>query len=821
MTLRRTQTYTEALAAVRRHDRSQRKFIKAGALGGDGQDQPFEAAFSNLAHAFIRDKAPSLLDHELGFQLLDRNEENTKAVGIMAFKVGSHMLYTPVFFLQGDLKGHELLYIKNQDIFVPLKENWLNYIMNRKPISVGSGVTRNSAQLGVRQPDLSKIGRPPSKMAAAAGRFANAPEWVRDVLPHLAAAATSDIRSELQKVAEAVDLPRYCRERATPAQMRWLCKTAQTYPAIAGALAEHHGLGFLAEGVQAALDRAEAQKLGSVLNDQPAVLKNRRALYDSVLAEPHPIKTGALKVIEYDAAQQTDLPEGLDDEDREALLRDGLLIKDHRRGEQVSVPYNVQVRQRLFNPTETGLYMVLVKPGEFKKCFVAHNPAGPNGRLGFATVARVDGDRGWLNTHPSRIWCVSKLPDEDFQEWYAGLPNADSLEPGKARALLIGPRGDTTAPFYVERSIGSERGDTVYEVNFDTHAQHAYAEGIIPPNNRPVAIDDSAYSSWRDGQRLHLNGKIGTALRSNFGDVWAPKGFKKLTLAAEKAPDDADGDCMPCGPIGYSASPPLQLGNIIDAELQLVMKTAAELTIKSAGARVIVNGREWPRIGALAHLVRDHGLRHDVAKELLKTADAKARSLEAYRLHIKYAEPFAGQSDPYLTASSYGVPGFPEPPSGVGAAMGWGGQSVGPMEAELPIPGLSGVDNSAAYDLSDPGNHGFQQQVQQAIDAGQKEVFDTAMLGGMLRAVRDDTLIDQDIPALLAALDRLGRLLFKFYWHMDNFADRFGKQDLPELEDSLRNTFENLGDLCIFLKEKEIRPYPAEDMVDLNLGTNE
>ena len=111
------------LAALRNYARTG---VKIATLGGKGDDVPFEQAFSNLAHAYLQDKAPGLMDHEVGFQLLDRNAENTKAVGVFAFKVGSLWLYAPMFFLNGDLKGHELLYLKNQDMFVPLKENWIN-----------------------------------------------------------------------------------------------------------------------------------------------------------------------------------------------------------------------------------------------------------------------------------------------------------------------------------------------------------------------------------------------------------------------------------------------------------------------------------------------------------------------------------------------------------------------------------------------------------------------------------------------------------------------------------------------------------------------
>jgi hypothetical protein len=105
-----------------------------------------------------------------------------------------------------------------------------------------------------------------------------------------------------------------------------------------------------------------------------------------------------------------------------------------------------------------------------------------------------------------------------------------------------------------------------------------------------------------------------------------------------------------------------------------------------------------------------------------------------------------------------------------------------------------------------------------AAQTGQREVFDTAMIGTMLRAVRDDGLVDRYMGDLTKGLDKLGRILFMFYWHGDRFADRYGKADMPELEDSLRNAFEMLGDVILFLKQKTIEPYPEEESQDVDLG---
>ena len=56
-------------------------------------DAAFESAFSELAHASLREKAPGLMEYLVGFQILDKNDEDTHAVAVFGFKVGN--LFAP------------------------------------------------------------------------------------------------------------------------------------------------------------------------------------------------------------------------------------------------------------------------------------------------------------------------------------------------------------------------------------------------------------------------------------------------------------------------------------------------------------------------------------------------------------------------------------------------------------------------------------------------------------------------------------------------------------------------------------------------------
>lgn len=806
--------------------------IKVSELGGDGQDVSFEQAFSSLAHAFLRDKAPGLLDHELGFQLLDRNQENTKAVGVIAFKVGSHQLFAPVFFLSGDLKGHELLYIKNQDMFVPLKENWLNYILNRKPNILGAGVSRQTSTLGVMQPDLNRLTQSPAKYASC----------IRPFLGKYAHLCTSSFGAAVDDFAEhcndRLDLGHFIKQAGLP-MLQVLVDTLQRKPKLAKAFDEWHGVSSLRDAIKEATVRMRNK---SILDDPYKMVPKYRAeltegsLIDIMEKEAADSDKGPdprqkVEIITLGASQVVGDLDGPTEEDAEKLLKDNLLIKDHRDGDEVSVPYNVQVEQKLTNPDETGIYMVLTKPGEFKKCLIVTNPHGPDGREAHCLVINLD-TKDWTNADRDAVW-VSGQTDEDalggeegWQSWFDGLPDTTSVSTdAKNRFVAIGPRRNATAPFGIMKEIG----DNSYEVEFSTDSSHRGFLSAGLNKYRGIALDDGIdyddYDKWHDGERVHIDAKDGTSLRSNRGDLYIPKGYKifkiKETAEDKWRREDRKNDGISAQPFpshggDRSENEPIQPGTLMDAQLSIMTKTA-QLEIRHDGTQYFINGGAGQgEISSVIHLVRDHGFREDISRHMMQKAASLHLNLkpEPFRCRVKYA-------DPYLTDSGPVAPAIPEPDRGGYNPMGWPGPVQNMYEEEFVVPDLQAsntdpnIYNVNPANMSDPMDVNA---VQQAADSGQKEVFDVSMIGSMLKAVRDDTMIDRYLPDLVKGMDRLGRILFQFYWHQDRFADRYGKQDLPELEDSLRNSFESLGDVTLFLKQKTIEPYPEEDVNALDLG---
>lgn len=890
-----------------------KQLVKQATLGGE-QSEGFEQAFSSLAYAYLKDKAPRLLDFIIGFQLVDRNEDNTKAVGIFGFKVGDQWLYAPVFFLNGDLKGHELLYLKKQDMFVPLKENWVNHVISRKPHILGEASAKNTFQLGGLLPNLNRLANPPVATKFSADIGFNCSEWAQPFLPFLAAVVADKFDVVFAKhahVAEALDLRNVLR--SFPLLKLAHEKAYLKYPLIKEGFDKFYGKDFWAKMAANALNDAtdltkqsrcwegyepvpgkkpysddscrktgEKSKetkeagipIGYTLRDMASRLtggggvayaakmkkkkEREQAEKDKTDILPdapdtHPIKTGALKITMQNIEMSGDikdldgdifkgiLPDEIQDkitnmmkrsaevdndktitdgdnkrlnstdDDRKKLLDDGVLITDKRDSQDVSMAFNTQVRMEMMNPNESGVYEVLEKPGTFTEMVVLSNPASGRGRENTVLVVRKDDPRSWLNTHRTNVFvksCDCPLPSV-FREWVNGLSDISDCKVGNTY-VAIHEIGSGTCPFEVTEVLSNG----AYRVSWLDYADLPRPGNLAARTCMHPQHDNlNGYKSW--DAKITINKRPGTNLRTVAGEMFIPSDYKVIKVKEKNdtsRKDDSPFTFMPCcdsKPFqsGSRSDPsPIQLGDLANAQLMLYEKMAS-VKVQDTGTDFYIQSathgnHRLKKVAAVIHLVADHGLSEKQARVMLKEASAVAKHNDAKTYFIKHAAPFNNS----VLAGGPNTPGFPEPFYGqepVGRGMY---PARYPEEYTSLVPGMdSNLTDPKIYDpfyMPDPK---AMQAGQQASQSGQKEVFDTAMISGLLKTVRQDGLVDRYLGDLMKALDKLGRILFLFYWHQEEFEDRYGKQDLPELEDTLRNAFEVLGDLVLFLKEKTVQ----------------
>jgi len=746
---------------------------KRASLGADAQDVPFEQAFSQIAHAYLRDKAPALLDYEVGFQLLERNEDDSRAVGICAFKIGTRWMYAPVFFIDGDLKGHELLFLKDQNLFVPLKENWVQYLLNRKPLQLGKETPRNGRDLGISAPNFNNMRHSPRSKYAEAF-----PAHIRDVLPQLAAAATSDPFAGCQPA-----LPEFLK-RASPNALRGFAEMLSHFPKFASAVAQFYAPAAIREAVAAGVTKAAGQR--SLLANLDAVRPPRSVLDGLRTSE----KRGEVQVVTYDKALSSNVPlESYSPSERDTLHRSGMLVKDERGDDDVSRLYRTELTRSLTNPTESGLYDVLVKPGKFEKCVVLFSPKAPGEDRPAAVVLRAGSpSQGAAVVRPGKLWVGATYPQDEFRDWVKARDNTELPDSGRSRYVVITETGAATMPFTVSDDGGSDDNRAVYFDSLPYDSSEASSRTCQPcsiGDNRIRRVD-------RDGGSIRIHGST----------VYIPKNAKVLVV--DKRNDNLynlTGAEYDKARAEESANTPLEPGDHLDIELALG-KMASTLKVWTDGCEAEVNGRRMPIKRAFIDLVCRHGLREAPARVAIKEAQAAWEAGRgAAKFLIKYADIYPQNQGPT-------APGMPDFPEGNMDAFGQGIPASGPQMQELPVQGMETDPTTLAQMGPEPPSQDLMRVVQQASQTGQREVFDTAAISSLLRVSRDDLLIDQHMGDMMKGMDRVGRMLFLFYWNRDKFADRYGDNDLPEIEDSLRNTFDQLGDLILFLKQKTIEPEP-------------
>ena len=752
--------------------------FKRADLGGEADSMPFEQAFSNLAHAYLEDKAPGLREYELGFQLLEKNEDNDKAVGVFGFKVGPQMLYAPVFFLNGELKGHELLYLKDSDTFVPLKENWINYVLNRKPPVLGEETNRDVSALGVERPNMDIFRESPGKYAS----FSE--PWLLEGMPGISNALVNPVPSKYE-----LAVPELVKESADAA-MR-LMELIDSRPTLASPITALYGSSFMKEAIAVAKTSTTCYPVRPKVKKKPKTIKVKigsvwqEKSAAQLAAEADPINTGKLKIWSYAGKR----PAGLTNKQAEDLKRDGVLIEDDR--EDASRIYRVQKPLTLQNPDESGIYDIVAKPNDFAKCLVLLGPYGRRGRKPDAALVRLEGEgssgnRAWCHKHPGDLFAVSEHSKDAYRKFLDDLPDASSGLKKGAKYILIAPNGQGTQVFEVDRTGSSDSDEKRYDIWWCNTCNNPRPDHLPPMYEHRYEYD--RYIG--DIESIAIGSKGGSKPLSRQKVLYFPKGTKVLKLQGPRNSDDYSKDSY------KSDTPPLEPGNHIDMQLG-IYKASQDLKITHDGYEVTLDGKRMPAKSAMISLVRDYGLREKAARDVIKDTQVK----KAQRFRVKYAQPYSLQE----TAPS--APGFPDPTVGPDVMMGSNFPMQSFMEQEIAVPGMGGGEPSLP--ASAPPEPQILAQLQQAAATGQKEVLDTSLLSNLLRGSRDDTLIDKYLGDLVKGLDRIGRLLFNYYWHHDEFEDRYGGSDLPELEDSLRNSFEDLGDLVLFLKQKTIEPYPG------------
>jgi len=729
--------------------------IKLAVEGGD--TVPFETAFSNLAHAYLRDRAPQLLDYALGFQLLEKNEDNTRAVGVLGFLLDDQLLLNPYFFLSGELKGYELLFLKNQNIFVPMKDTWVDYLLSKRNVELGKSVDKNLRQQGVDYPYLGAFSDTPGKRVIASDLE------MEEGLGGLAQALGTSPEYPLL-------VPELVKESSEIAN-RFL-QLIDSRPLLFKPITECYGKNIVKEAL------VTAQNGTSVCDTAVKIRIKSSSIMEDTVYDPN--KDLAIHIYNGNPVKS------LSKEASEKLIRDGMYIEDNRK--TASVAYKIQKPTRFQGITENGLYSVIIKPTDITDVVVFTDTVTA---IKYAFILYLD---KFENKYPFTtintddiLFIESK--EKEYKKFLDDLPTVKDIifkkwswseDDSRVTYILVNPEGcNSTPPF---RVISGKDGN--YKIEF---AYRAPVESGIdcgshyPPEPTFLQIRDS-----KDGSLIQIR-----------DTVYVPSDTKVI-----KAINLAD---IPEEERKFNG----HFGSVSDA-LTYMYKEGTVLKVFDDNYEVSVNDRRMTHKAALLHLMRDHGFRKEAAENIIKSA-----RVYGAEYIVKYAQPY-----PYpMVDSGIQAPAIPDGPYGADDYFNSGLPLSSPMHMDMPITDTarlqSYADNTRDM-LAAPPSQTLMAGVARAANTGKKEILDASILKSLLKGRQSETIVDKYQGKLLSALDAMGRLYFNFLWHNEFFENRYGADKMPDLEDALRTNFDSLGDLVIELKKMAVEPYAGES-VDSNL----
>jgi len=837
-------------------------------------EMQLEQDFAHLAYTFLQDRAGGLIPYILGFEVVDREEDGSKAVGIFGFKIGKDFYYVPSFWVNNQVKGMDLLYNKKQNSFVPLRESWINHIVNKQTIELGKTVEAEKVQADFENPNFDFLVNPPvgpsrSKRAEADKEAGAKERGKRDGTGPFEGSAQLQLNGKGRRRAAGEVCPivdaivskepgkrdgkgpasgkaigaRAAAGEACPilkgeaklsikdafatwndiqaAMLESLDKDADFQHAYAGAICAMTGQELPYEKTAENSDllewiskRGGIQAVNSLMQtvvDNPKFASAALTFYPSV--ESLMVTSFAASLAPKTAAKitvETSVTDYGDSSDRgkKRIVRDGFTIKDPRPEEDKSEVYDVNYESRFSTPDRSGTYDVLLRSGGATQAWVfLPSSAGRN-----EDVVIVEPDKRFYATAEADAIYVRGEKIEDGPDPYEAAVALTKMTLDQ-KYILIDEEGHATGPVEIRSSIAENGKRIKYRVywthsnsvkrptyghDFETLHKHDRYRGEYATDYVRQCGDDCDYIQIA----THNSNKLA---RSGTDTLVIPANWKALKLW------ERDDEHYETERVMKDAFEPGSMTDIFNA---LIKEGFHKLSVCSDDGleyyfRVnddFVDGSQMGYKQAYVTLVSRYGLSVDDADDMLKEAREQYKS----RRMVKIGQ-LVGVNMPQMNVDdNIGTDDFSGAQQITDITQQQQGQLTGAPEPQDSMqPGFN-IGGEAQMDQEAAGLAG------QAAQAGQKQIFDHAAIGGLARVYDAGSVVDSYIPQLMQSLDRVGRILFLFYWKNEEFADRYGTEDLAEMEDTLRGVFKSFGDLVLQLREKTIDSEDADSVVMSN-----
>lgn len=794
------------------------------------QEQPdetqFAQDFANLSFQFMQDRAPALMKYLLGFEVVDRAENGTRAVGIFGFKIDGDYYYVPAFFMNSQVKGIDSILSKRTNSFIPLTEEWVNYIINRKANELGKKAPKEDTDFGgdgqaafenpnfdfLRRPTVGPLGGPRGyKTAEDVSPWTFKQAW--DAMQSDTESMTSKdadfqeavagfccsikgVRGPLQKSASS-PIQKFISDVGGPMAERTFMKALKNVKLANAALEFYDGVGAF---------HVDSYGKGCYLLAKKAEEISEKTPKIKITADP------------------------MSEEEARDVLEDGFTVQDSRKEEDKSDVIEKEYEKSFQNPDKAGKYDVLVNGGMTKPAYIFYGNRVFGGAKGDTYVYFPDNKQ--LIVAKSKDVFTDGGCKGGLDEIYDEAKSAGGMEL-RGEYLFIGKNGTALPKFYVsnvkrdsgERPVVNGSFTTAYDSDWRPNPEDDFTNYWAHDefHNRDGSYKFNPGSEYMLSS-VELAGFTGQPTVSG-STVVLPSDWKVLQVGEP----DSDFAVPYDENMERKAKKPIYaLGTIDSLTFELRKQGAAKLDVRSEGDGEFYYSFDlMPFTTPMSYkkasidFVTKLGLRYGDAKRLLKKASVEKRAACLVKMaqmsqlvgvspnvppeQTPGSDPYTGIPTyelPYIDATTMPFNGVERPP----ADNPYGEN----LEGEISRQSESAGDGSGEAEF-DPE---AAELAESAAKLGQKHVFDKAAIGGLAKVYDTGAVIDSYIPEFLQAVDRLGRVLFLYYWKHNDFIERYGTDDVIEMEDVLRGTFKQLGKLTLDLKKKAVGGGDADASID-------
>jgi hypothetical protein len=835
--------------------------------------QRYEQDLSGLAYQFVKDRAPALLPYMLGFEVVDRNEDGSKAVGIYGYKIDDDFYYIPIFFINNQIRGVDMILNKRTNSFLPLTENWINYIIDRHAVTIGETANKGVEQT-FEQPDLEFLRAPKNQptMKSAEENDPLAKPWSLKTAWHMMQKRAEFLANKDPLVSEMFN--GVLRSvKGVPFKKQASADGVKQFIELIGGPESQVSLYKTFRNVKFANAALTLYKDMSAFDVQDATnaYVHAKKRIEKIASAPkvRVVTAEDLKTVEDD----TSAPASTDSREDAAtrILGHGFTIEDKRPDEEhadvIDDPKVVDFETRFSSPTEVGLYSFMMADGRARIGYLLSLTHCPAACSKDTTLVYFPKDKIAAIAPLSEVVVMSGMNavndsslSGSYAEFFEKAKDVGSIEPdasasGKAY-IFVGPRGQALAPLRV-LSVFKDGDDVSFSISdatydhcvttasrgkpdfgsWDIHDRFHDANGYRKEN---VYVDGLSGNPYVASKTLRFCSGISKPTVTSRGIV-VPDSWKVVEVASTDPHEDSNGRSIDevrqaDEKKRHELSEKYTFGSMscILETMRNEGFTRVKLASADGGYYIHVDGfAQTPKLtykqAALALVTKfntrpasafmqlDKAAEEGSARFIISTPDKLSKAAQVgggvgvnMPMPIQQeasVDPYTGipvYQEPYIDQQHGQFNGVPSLPDEGGLTRGIADGSEIQRATAQGAEGAEGAEGSPEGEMK-PIDQQAQELAAQAAEAGQRHVFDQAAIGGLSKVYDTSAVVDSYIPNFMDTLDRLGRVLFLFYWKHDEFNGRYGSDDVVEMEDRLRGVFKELGELTLKLKEKAVR----------------